>query len=296
MGLLRLVRGRWRRLEDHLQPGRGRVLLVLLALMAASGAAAVLLHGTARIVAGVAFLATFIVGGFMANWVLEPREKVYSAVYTGSYPPLPREDRVDLWVTPEGLHLSFRKHRRVEVVRHGLIQGARVDTAGQGGVLNMTIADRITRTVYPASLVFGDLRTADDVFDALARQRYVQADALWAAWRTINLRLPISDEELRQGFRKVVPFTRMVACPRCGGVEGADRSCPVCAGRGYRTEKDIVEVVARPGTPPDKKFVFDGAGNEDPNGRRGPVVVRLTKREPLELEPWPERDPEHENV
>jgi len=295
--LVDLVRERWRRFAEHLQPGRAPVLLAVLCVMGASLAAAIVLGGTARLVAGLVFLAAFIAGGLAAGWLLEPRERSYGVVYTGSYPPLPRRARAEVWVRPEGLAIALPGERRMEVIRHGLIASARVEPlADNRAVLHMAIDDRITRTRYPASLAFDSYDDAENLFYELARMRYVEADALWSVWRTVNLSIQVSDEDLRRGFRRTVPFTRQVACFRCAGIEGADRSCPTCRGTGFTTERDFVEVTAPPGTPPDRKFVFEGAGNEDPNGRRGPVVVRLQRLEPLELDPWPERDAEHKHV
>lgn len=279
-----------------------RSLVAALSAMAASAIAAVFLTGTARLVAGAVFLAAFVLGGLLAGRCAgqaEPGPLPRRALYRGSYPPLPREGRVEATVKPEGLVLRFPQHRRTEIVRHGLITSASFEPAGrdgQMGLLRMVLLDRITRTNYPASLLFQTLREAEDFFHDLASQRYAEADALWAPWRTVDLRIEVTDEDLLKGFRRTVPFTRMIACVSCGGVEGINPSCRTCRGRGVTTERDVVEVVAPPRTPVSRKFVFEWAGNEDINGRRGPVVVRLTRREPLKLEPWPERDLQHQDV
>lgn len=279
-----------------------RSLVAALCVMATSAAAAVFLTGTARLAAGAAFLAAFVLGGLLAGRFAgpaEPQEMARHAFYQGNYPPLPREGRVNVTVRPEGLVLRFPQHRRTEVIKHGLVVSAKVEQAGRDGQMgrvSMVLLDRITRTNYPAWLLFQTFSEAEDFLHDLATQRYAEADALWAVWRTVNLRLDVTDEDLRRGFRKTVPFTRKIACPSCGGVEGVNPSCRTCAGRGFTTERDVVEVVAPPRTPPDRKFVFEWAGNEDINGRRGPVVVRLERRQPLELEPWPERDPEHKHL
>lgn len=293
------ISARWARFARQLKPGRAQVLLAVLAVMAVSFIAAFFLEGRPRLVAGVVFLVAFLLGGLAARWLFEPEEKSYPAIYTGHYPPLPRRDRVDVWAAPEGLALWFPSLRRTEVIRHGLIESARIEQTDEPevrGVLQLTIADRISRSTYTASLLFRNPQHAAEVFDGLARHRYAEADAPWAMWRTINLRLQVTSEELRRGFRKTVPFTRMVACTSCYGIHGLDPRCSACAGKGYTTERDFVEVKAPPGTPIDKEFVFERVGNEDPNGRRGPVVVRLEQEKPLELDPWPQRDSEHKHV
>lgn len=269
--------------------------------LVAAAAAIALLHQRlpGLLVAAIVVLLVLRAYRAMVGVSQEPRPRTYKATYSGVYPLLPREGRVDVWVQPEGMVLRFPTQRRTETVRHGLIESAHAGPAGRdgrAGQLSMRLLDRITGATYTASLLFPTLREAEDLLFELSRQRHVEADALWAVWRTVNLRLEVTDDELRRGFRKTVPFVRRIACPKCGGVEGVDPSCRTCAGRGAVTERDVVEVVAPPGTRVDRKFVFERAGNEDINGRRGPVVVRLSRREPVDLDPWPERDPQYQDL
>jgi DnaJ-class molecular chaperone len=83
-------------------------------------------------------------------------------------------------------------------------------------------------------------------------------------------------EELAAGAKRLVLFDRKVVCAWCAGIRGIRPHCPHCGGAGIRTERDVVEVVVRPGTPPGATLKFADMGNEDINGVRGPLTVRIT--------------------
>ena len=76
-------------------------------------------------------------------------------------------------------------------------------------------------------------------------------------------------EELAAGAKRLVIFDRKVVCAWCAGIRGIRPHCPHCGGAGIRTERDVVEVVVRPGTPPGATLKFADMGNEDINGVRG---------------------------
>lgn len=291
---------KWNGFAEALQPGRAPLVAGIVAAMAASAGVAILASGTARLVAGLVFAVLFIGGGLFSAWLLEPRHKVYTAVCSSVYPPLPRSDRVYVSVEPEGLVIRPRSTRRKEVLRFAMICAARVIPAEDGSgraSLELRVADRITQSEYPVILTFPYADEASEVFWALNEERYEQADAAWAMWRTVRIHLPLTESQLRKGVRKVVAFTRQIACPRCGGVPGVRPGCPTCGGKGVREEKDIVEVKVPPGTKHGQTFVFDWQGNEDINGRRGPVVVRIVPEREESFGSWPaERDTEDQHL
>jgi hypothetical protein len=291
---------KWNAFAEALQPGRAPIVAAVVAAMAASALAAVLLSGTARLAAALVFAVLFIGGGLFSGWLLEPRHKVYSAFCNSGYPPLPRSDRVYVSVEPEGLVIRPRSTRLKEVLRFGMISAARVAHADDGSgraSLELRVRDRITQSEYPVILAFQYAEDASEVFWDLNKERYEQADAAWAMWRTVHVDLPLTESQLRKGVRRTVAFTRQIACPRCGGVPQVRPGCPTCGGEGVRKEMDIVEVNVPPGTQYDQTFVFEWQGNEDINGRRGAVVVRIVPQVEESFGSWPdERGAENQHL
>ncbi len=211
------------------------------------------------------------------------------AFFLGSHPVLPRNSAVRLAVVPKGVLVrSGRAHGEL-LLRLQLIRSVSVeqvpsegDNRARQGVLRLEVQDSVSRATYTLAFLFDEYDEAADFYEGITGEQYRMADAPWAAWRSLDLTVDVTEEELRKGFRRRIAFTRLVACPCCGGIEGIDPGCRTCGGRGSTPERDSVELAVPAGTPAGKKFVFPGMGNEDPNGRRGPLTVWLSPDDPAE--------------
>jgi len=197
------------------------------------------------------------------------------AFFYGFHPRLRRNRGVYLSLVPGGVLVRSRDGELL--LRYALIRSVRL---GPGGLLSLEVLDAVSERTYVLEFKIDSYKRAADFYENLLREQYREADAPWAAWRSLEVELAVSAEELRRGFRKKVSFTRLVACPDCRGAKGVNPDCPRCGGRGARSEPDVVELRVRAGTPAGREFVFRGMGNQDPNGRRGPLTVRLVCADP----------------
>jgi hypothetical protein len=267
---------RIRRASDALQPGRLPVLAALLVAMAAAGLLALVGAGPWRRGA-LATLGVLVLGGMrLAPWLLERQYPRYPGEYYGYYPPFPDSAYVAVAAEPDGLAVYMGRPRQRKVLPYGRILNSDVVQLPDGRrALQFRFGDRITRRAYRMRFVFRDF-AADRLLRAILRRQYREADTPWAVWRSLEIEAALPAEELARGGKRLVPFDRKVVCAWCAGIQGIRPDCPHCGGAGIRTERDVVEVVLRPGTPPGATLKFKDMGNEDINGVRGPLTVRIT--------------------
>jgi hypothetical protein len=267
---------RIRRASDALQPGRLPVLAALVVAMAAAALLALAGAGPWRWGALTAFGALILGGMRLAPWLLERQYPRYPAEYYGYYPPFPDSAYVAVAAEPDGLAVYMGRPRQRMALPYGRILRADVAELRDGRrALQFHFGDRITRRAYRMRFVFRDF-AADRLLRAVLRRQYREADTPWAVWRSLQVEIAIPEEELMRGGKRLVPFERKVACPWCAGLHGIRPNCPHCGGEGIRTERDVVEVAVPPGTPPGTALKFVRMGNEDINGVRGPLTVRIT--------------------
>lgn len=276
MRVLRSIRS----VADELQPGRLPVLSVLILSGGAALAAAMGGTGAWR-AAGVAALAALVVvGGLLAPWLFAPRYPRHPADYGGYYPPFPHVARVLVAAEPDGLAVYLDRPRERRVLAYGRVLKTDVAALPDGRrALELQYADRITQRSYAMRFVFRDT-VADRILRAILRRQYQEADTPWAMWRALELDVAFELTELERGATRLVPFTRQVACGRCAGVAKINSSCPTCAGAGVVKERDVVEVKVHRGAEPGSTLRYPDLGNEDINGVRGPLVLRVTVRTP----------------
>jgi hypothetical protein len=264
-----------RHASDALQPGRLPVLAALLVAIATAGLLALAGTGPWRWGA-LAALATLILGGMLAApWLLESRFPRYLVDYVGYYPPFPESARVAVAAEPDGLAVYMGRPRQRKVLPYGRIVNADiVELPGGRRALQFRFGDRITRRAYRMRFVFRDV-AADRLLMAILRRQYREADTPWALWRSLEIDVACTPEELAAGAKRLVAFDRKVVCAWCAGIRGIRPDCPHCGGAGIRIERDVVEVAVRPRTPPGATLKFADMGNEDINGVRGPLTVRI---------------------
>ncbi len=74
---------------------------------------------------------------------------------------------------------------------------------------------------------------------------------------------------MRQGF-----MTFAQECPKCHGVgQIASKACRTCAGRGWQTREETIELEIPAGVDTGNRLRVQGRGNEDLHGRRGDLYV-----------------------
>lgn len=265
-------------LEETLQPGRLPVLAVLLAAMLVAALVAVLAGGTWRWRAVAVLAVLAVVGKRAAPWLLERRYPRYPAVYRGTYPPFPASARVLVAAEPDGLAVYMGRKRERRRLLYGHIFKPDV-VVGQDGVrrLVFTYIDRIAKKGYRMQFAIAGY-AADELLLAILRRDYREADTPWALWRPLTVELPCTPEELRRGCVRAVPFTRQVVCAWCAGIPEIRPHCRTCGGQGVYTEQDVVQVTIPAGSRPGWQVAFREKGNEDINGLRGPLRVRVTLR------------------
>ena len=265
---------------DELQPGRLPVLIALILLGGAALVATLAGTGAWRAVGVAGLAAVFVVGGLLAPWLFAPRYPRHPADYGGYYPPFPDVARVLVAAETDGLAVYLGRPRERRVLAYGRILRTDVAALPDGRrALELQYADRITQRSYAMRFVFRDT-AADRILRTILRRQYQEADTPWAMWRALEIDVAFEPEDLERGATRLVPFTRQVACGRCAGVARINQSCPTCAGAAIVQERDVVELRLRRGAEPGSTFQYPDLGNEDINGVRGPLIVRVVVRRP----------------
>jgi hypothetical protein len=252
---------------------------------------------------GASALTKVVFGVLPAVWgvgliVLGARERPFTnpdypadrALVKTAHPGIPNDRWAWVCASGEGLVLDFGRKGGRHVLKYGrlinpAVFGNDVPAAdpktGQVVIFqgprqlefiyrDLTLQQDFTMSIRPQQAA-----NADRMLRAILRRQQLRNSAAWRSWKTLEISLKVPAGELERGASRQVVIHRMVACTRCAAIPGYNTACSFCGGKGYGLEQDTVTVRIRPGMKPNSTITLRGKGNEDLNGDRGPLVVRV---------------------